>query len=185
MKKIKILILFIGAVLLFNSSAAIVIGNPTGSVTMVEVMSYSCEHCHNMWPIVDGIQKLNPKLKIKLYPIATDQASLEAVTAAYALAKQNTDLFIDLHHFLLTKDRTNSEIRSFLKNLPINQKMLSQDQHEKWVLKELLLGANLLSVYQSGTPLFLIYPTNNPEFIVVLRGEVSYEQLQNAIKEVS
>lgn len=183
MKNIKLIICILLSFIIAPVQAAIILGNAKGSVTLVEVMSYSCAHCRAMAPIIESIEQKNPQLKIKLIPITSDENGLIATTSSYALAKQNLSLFKQYHHKLLTESLSTLQIENYLKSLPINHAQFEQDRHANWVLKEILLGINLLTVYQSGTPLFIVYPSNDPEYLQVFRGEVSIEQLQQAIKE--
>ena len=56
--------------------------------------------------------------------------------------------------------------------------------HTLWVRDDIMQGLNLLNVYQSGTPLLIIYATDNPEKRRIFRGEASLAQLKQAIMDV-
>ena len=51
-------------------NASIIMGNPKGNVTLVEVMSYQCIHCHNMQFVLETLQTETPALKMKIFPVA-------------------------------------------------------------------------------------------------------------------
>jgi len=56
--------------------------------------------------------------------------------------------------------------------------------HSLWLRDDIMQGLNLLNVYQSGTPLLIIYATSDPEKLRIFRGEASLAQLKQAIMEV-
>ena len=165
-------------------NASIIMGNPKGNVTLVEVMSYQCIHCHNMQFVLETLQTETPALKMKIFPVANDQLSLLQATSSLALAKQNITWFEAYHRALLERAFTETQTYEYLKTLPIDHKLLEEDMHTLWVRDDIMQGLNLLNVYQSGTPLLIIYATDNPEKRRIFRGEASLAQLKQAIMDV-
>jgi protein-disulfide isomerase len=66
-----------------------VLGNPTGSVTLVEFTDYACGYCRHSVGDINTLIAANPDLKVVIreYPILT-QASVDAAQMALAAAEQ-------------------------------------------------------------------------------------------------
>jgi len=66
-----------------------VLGNPTGSVTLVEFSDYACTYCRQSVANVDALIAANPDLKVVMreYPILHPE-SVEAARMALAAAQQ-------------------------------------------------------------------------------------------------
>lgn len=66
-----------------------VLGNPSGSVTLVEFSDYACSYCRQSLANVEALVASNPELKVVVreYPILAPE-SLEAARMALAAAQQ-------------------------------------------------------------------------------------------------
>jgi protein-disulfide isomerase len=66
-----------------------VLGNPSGSVTLVEFSDYACSYCRQSMADVDALIAANPDLKVVIreYPILRPE-SVEAARMALAAAQQ-------------------------------------------------------------------------------------------------
>jgi protein-disulfide isomerase len=66
-----------------------VLGNPSGSVTLVEFTDYACTYCRQSVAEVDALVAANPDLKVVMreYPILTSE-SVDAARMALAAAQQ-------------------------------------------------------------------------------------------------
>jgi len=75
---------------LFNSPHQVVLGNPQGSVTVVEFFDYNCGYCKRALPDMLTLLKDDPKLKIVLkeFPIL-GPGSAEAARVAIAVRMQD------------------------------------------------------------------------------------------------
>jgi protein-disulfide isomerase len=89
---------------LFNSPHQVVLGNPQGSVTMVEFFDYNCGYCKRALPDMVDLLKTNPNLKfvLKEFPVL-GQGSVEAAHVAVAVRMQDTSgkKYIEFHQKLL------------------------------------------------------------------------------------
>ena len=62
---LKVFILFVSLVMTsMDCDAAVVVGNPRGEITLVEIFDYQCPHCRDMWPIINLLIKRNPDLRV-------------------------------------------------------------------------------------------------------------------------
>ncbi len=66
-----------------------VLGNPAGTVTLVEFSDYACTYCRQSLPEVDALIAANPDLKVVIreYPILMPE-SIDAARMALAAAQQ-------------------------------------------------------------------------------------------------
>lgn len=168
-----------------TSLAAIVVGNPQGQITITEVLDYQCIHCHNMQPFMTWLTAHHQAVKLRLIPVATiNQASLVAAASSYVVAK-NTHEFLPYHARLMSQAMSITEIMAALKETEADATHLQAQMHQAWIMREMQEGLSLLSQYHSGTPLLLVYPTNNPSKTIVFRGEPKPQMIIQAIKEVS
>lgn len=165
--------------------AAIVVDNPQGAVTLTEVLDYQCGHCHRMQSLIDWLMVHDKNLKIRIIPVAIiNKTSLVEATSSYVMAK-NTPDFLKYHEFLMSRAVGAKGVRVALNDLHVDTKKFRSQMHQPWVLSEMERGLALLKEYRSGTPLILIYPTDNPSRKYVFRGETDPRVIIRAIQEVS
>lgn len=164
--------------------AAILVANPSGNVTLLEVMDYQCPHCQHMLGVINNLAKNNPSLKVRLIPVAIEnKTSLLEASAIYVLAEKSRYFKMTNDYFLKHKlDRRG--VVAFLKGLPINQNKLFTQMHQKWILNEIESGLALLKHFKSGTPLILIYQTQGAKQLQIFRGEAKEALLQKAIETI-
>ncbi len=164
---------------------AIVIGNLQGTVTLTEVIDYQCEYCHRMQSLINWLMVHNKNLKIRLIPVAIiNKNSLLEATSSYVIAK-NTDDFLRYHKFIMSRTIDAKGITAILNRLHLGTKTFRAKRHQAWVFNEIKSGLALLKQYHSGTPLILIYSSNNPSKKVVFRGETDLRAIIQAIQEAS
>jgi protein-disulfide isomerase len=89
---------------LFNSSRQVVLGNPSGDVTMVEFFDYNCGFCKRALPDMLSLLKDDPKLKVilKEFPVL-GPGSVEAAKVAVAVRMQDKagKKYLEFHQKLL------------------------------------------------------------------------------------
>lgn len=74
---------------LYNNAADGVIGNPEGTVTLVEFFDFSCGYCHRIYPVLKNVVAANPDLKLVAKPMAfLSPMSRYAAKAALAAKEQ-------------------------------------------------------------------------------------------------
>ncbi len=86
--------------------AGAVLGNPRGTVTLVEFSDYACPYCRMSIPDLKAVIAANPDLKVVLResPILGD-GSVAAARMALAAAEQGR--FEQFHYAMFAKDRPN------------------------------------------------------------------------------
>ena len=70
---------------LYHNAADGFIGNPDGSVVLVEFFDFSCGYCHRVYPVLKNVVAKNPELKIVTKPLAF-LSPMSAYAAKAALA---------------------------------------------------------------------------------------------------
>lgn len=86
--------------------AGAVLGNPQGTVTLVEFSDYACPFCRASLADLEKLIAANPDLKVVIRetPILSE-ASADAARMALAAAEQG--LFEPFHHAMFARDRPN------------------------------------------------------------------------------
>lgn len=174
---------------IFNDSLTVT-GNPKGNVTLVEFFDYQCIHCKKMAPVISGLIKQNPNLRViyKEFPIFGKSSEL-ASRATLAAAMQGK--YVALHDALLKQEgRLNDDlIMSAAKSAGLNVEKLKTDMNSKTVTDALEATRQLAEqLHLMGTPAFIIVSTpdgkvkqgDTPTFIP---GAASEESLQEIIKK--
>jgi protein-disulfide isomerase len=88
---------------LYDAPANVVLGNPKGSVTIVEFFDYNCGYCKRAFPDMVALLGSNPDLRfiLKEFPVLGD-GSREAALVAAALHRVAPMRYQDFHKRLIT-----------------------------------------------------------------------------------
>lgn len=174
---------------LFQHSGAPVAGNPDGKITLVEFFDYNCQHCMNMAPIVDGLIKTNPDLRVVFidYPVLGQSSEL---AARAALAAERQGKYLEFNQALLLSGRELSEntVLQTAKILGLNVDRLDKDMASSAVAQQLQSNYSFAQQFNiNGTPAFVVGRTDatNPKEVTVIYGEASRGELENAIQKNS
>ncbi|MBA2709280.1 MAG: DsbA family protein [Tatlockia sp.] len=164
-----------------------VAGNPKGNVTLVEFFDYQCIHCKKMEPVISGLIKRNPNLRViyKEFPIFGESSEL-ASKAALAAAMQGK--YAAMHAALFNQEgRLNEElIMKAAKTAGLDLAKLKTDMNSKTVTDALSLNRELAEkLHLMGTPAFIVSGTNQgkikqgstPTFIPGAASEKSLEEM--------
>lgn len=168
----------------FTSCAAVIEGNPNGKVTMIEVFDYQCIYCHKAYPKILKLMDKNPDLKVRLMPVAIlNSLSLYEAAAAIASAQYQSKFQAFTDMAMMSEPLNKNEIASSLNSLHLNSPAFIRQMHSQSVETQLMQGLQFLRLEHASTPLFIIYPTNNPKISAVLKGDQKLSTLQKAISE--
>lgn len=166
---------------IFNSPNDAVLGNPKGSVTLVEFFDYNCGYCKKSYPDLENLIKSDPKLRvvIKDFPILGPD-SVKAHIVARAVMKIMPEKYAEFHKELLTiPGRSNEEkaIKIAVKLGVDEQKLRSTMQDESLQQAFVDNGQLAYALGINGTPSYIL--GNN-----VLVGAVGENILKAKIAEL-
>ena len=144
--------------LLENDPNAPVIGNPDGSVTVVEFFDYNCPYCRNAKVELDSLTSADPDVRVVLreWPVL-GEGSVFAARAALAAREQGK--YEEFHNALMTM-QGRAEEQSVLRvaasvGLDVDQLRLDMDAPE--ITEHLQVSSGLgRALGFTGTPSFVI-----------------------------
>lgn len=166
---------------IFNSPNDAVLGNPKGSVTLVEFFDYNCGYCKKSYPDLENLIKSDPKLRvvIKDFPILGPD-SVKAHIVARAVMKIMPEKYAEFHkELLIIPGRSNEEkaIKIAVKLGVDEQKLRSTMQDESLQQAFVDNGQLAYALGINGTPSYIL--GNN-----VLVGAVGENILKAKIAEL-
>ncbi|MDJ1407372.1 MAG: DsbA family protein [Candidatus Midichloria sp.] len=154
------------------------IGNPKGSIKIVEFFDYACSFCRKMLPIQQKIlaEYPNTQLVLKELPIMGDW-SVQASKAALAVTIVDNSKYEDFHNKLLNlEDRTEASIMQTAADIGLDVTKL-KDMMQKLEIED-IIQANLklaADLKIRGTPAYII----NDD---ILPGALSYAEIKSALE---
>lgn len=184
MQKIVIKVIICAALTLFsiNSMAAIVVGNPNGTIELTEIYDYQCPHCRLLTESIDRLIVSHPELKVKLLPVAIMNKK-SVMQAAYAVSRayyhqdfegthndfmnENFSSMETIHHYIETKNSSANVLKEMNSN-KVKETILEGNQLMK-----------TLNLYE--TPILIIQPLSHSQQPIMLVGEHSFEKLDGII----
>jgi protein-disulfide isomerase len=174
---------------LFNSNRQVVLGNPSGDVTMVEFFDYNCGFCKRAMADMLDLLKNDPKLRVilKEFPVL-GPGSVEAAKVAVAVRMQdkNGKKYLDFHQKLLGGRGQADKARALAvaKEVGFDMKRVEADmdsEEAKASLEESLKLGETLGL--NGTPSYVV----GSDVVVgavgldALRGKVSTARCGKAV----
>ncbi len=154
-----------------------VLGNPQGSITLVEFADYACGYCRQSLADVNALVAANSDLKVVIreYPILS-AGSADAARMALAAADQGR--FEAFHNAMYAQDGVDAaSIEAAATaagvDLAAAQTAIAAGQYESQLQNNVFLGQTMRL---SGTPAFIVGDR-------VLNGAVGAEQIGDAIAE--
>jgi len=147
---------------LFYSPGSPVLGNPKGSVTLVEFFDYQCPYCKRVTPMLTKLISTNPNLRVVLkeFPIFGETSDY-ASRAALAALLQNK--YLPMHNALMQIKghfSNTEQILAAAKAAGLDVDKLQKDMAKPEVFQELKTNmalANALGI--NATPAFIIAKT--------------------------
>lgn len=174
---------------LFHQQNDPVIGNPHGTVTVVEFFDYQCPHCVDMAPVLSEIIKANANVRVvfKEFPI---RGPISDFAARAALAANKQGKYYEFSHALLTTGQalTEDSIYQTAQKVGLDLDKLKKDMNDASVTDQLKMNLKLgqdLKLF--GTPAFFIGKTDAKEANAInyVPGQMSQVQLQEAIDKAT
>lgn len=167
---------------LVNSPHGVVVGNPSGDVTMVEFFDYNCGYCRKALTDIQALIKSDPKLRVVLkdFPVLGAE-SLEASKLSLAAKQQlKGDKLFEFHVKMLeSKGRVNTErALAVAKEMGLDVAKLQRDAQGPEVKAALAENVGLGDkLGLSGTPAFVIGDE-------IIAGAVGVEPIRKTIADV-
>lgn len=178
---------------LFNAPGSPVVGNPKGTVTLLEFFDYQCPYCKRISPGINQLISDNKNLRVvyKELPIF-GESSMFAAQAALASQAQNK--YLPFHNALMaTKPPfTSQQILDVAKSVGIDVNKLQADMKNKNIIDEIKSNIALANEMQlAGTPAFIIANVKingtqvaKPVKSLFIPGAIDADNLEQAIKQV-
>jgi len=163
---------------LYRAKGDLVVGNPDGSIVMVEFFDYNCGYCKRALPDVLQLIDASKDVKIimKEWPIL-GAGSLYAARAALASHQQGK--YWEFHLALMSERRVDeAKVLEVAERLGLDMKKLKADMNSAEVINTIKINsatADKLGI--QGTPAFIIGEQLFP-------GAVGYAKLTEAIDKV-
>ncbi len=151
---------------LTNTEDTVVIGNPTGDITIVEFFDYNCPYCKTAAKDLQDLIKSDENIKFipREWPILNNNSIIAAKAALASIAQGKYKEY----HWRLMKEGSLTETKIFeiAKNLEIDIASLKKDMESEFVINHIAKSTALARrIGFSGTPLFIIEGKFFPGFI--------------------
>lgn len=146
---------------LFQQADDPVVGNPKGSLTIVEFSDYNCGYCKHSAPIISELLKKDTDIRYiyKEFPILTD-TSVYAAKAALAVNMIYPTRYAAFHDALMSHSgalATNADVAAIAKKQGLDWKVISAKLDDSKITEKLKANQNLAqSLNITGTPAFVI-----------------------------
>ena len=167
--------------LIFDSANQAVLGNPKGTVTLVEFFDYNCPYCRRAVPDMTALIESNPDLRmvLKEFPILSE-GSVAAARVAIAIQKIAPAKYLAFHDGLMSRPGQADEQSALdvAGKLGLDVDALKAAAAASDVtdnLKEVHQLAQLLGI--NGTPAYVIGKE-------VIAGAAGYDALQAKVAAV-
>lgn len=144
---------------IYNDPANIVLGNPEGDVTLVEMFDYNCGYCRQVLPDVMALIEEDPGLRVilKEFPILS-QGSVDAARVGFLVNRQDVD-YAQFHTALFSARGavTGETALAAAESLGLSRVMIELDMNTDEVTAAIQRNYTLAQgLGISGTPTFII-----------------------------
>ena len=164
--------------LLENSETQIVLGNPEGSVTLVEFFDYNCGYCKRALGDMLDLMAEDPDLRVvmKEFPVL-GPGSLEAARVSMALTLAEPDKYLAFHERLLSAEEPAGEDTALAaaEAVGADMDMLRLRLEDPAVLEAIRESYSLADALGlNGTPSYVVGDS-------VIVGAQGYDTLKDAV----
>ncbi|MGV3650441.1 MAG: DsbA family protein [Devosia sp.] len=166
---------------IYSDPANIVLGNPEGDVTLVELFDYNCSFCRNALPDLAELLESDPGLKVVLkeFPILSRE-SVEAARVALVVAGKDDIDYWAFHEALFTSrgqvsGQTALAAAQQLGLSPVSVELDMQSQPVTDALTRTVALARQLNI--TGTPTYILGDE-------IIPGAVGIETLREKIANI-
>ena len=162
---------------IYDDPGHVVLGNPNGDVTLVEMFDYNCGYCRQALPDIATLLDEDPNLRVilKEFPILS-QGSVEAARVAVQVSEANVDYWTFFQTLFTTPGKVDKasalKAASDLGLNPITLEMGMNTPNVSGVIEKSYKIADELKI--TGTPTFIIGDE-------IIPGAVGIDQLRSRI----
>ena len=177
---------------LFHLGTDPVVGNPKGKITIVEFFDYQCPHCVDMAPVIDGIIKSNPDVRIVLkdFPI---RGPMSVTAAKASLAANMQGKYWEFYQVVMKNAAglTEDKLYGYAKGVGLNVDKLKADMNSPAVDAQIKGTYKLAQDLQlMGTPALFIAKTDLPKdanvnAIAFVPGQIDQKNLQGMLDKTA
>ena len=157
---------------------AAVVGNPNGSITLVEFFDFSCGFCHRLFPELNEVMANNKDVKFVFKPMAF-VAPYSDLAARAALAADKQGKFVEMHNALFTVEGPLDEakVKELAEKIGLDADKLLADAESEEVKAIMAANDNLAGNIQvGGVPTLIL----NGELLQTIDGDT----IQSRIDEL-
>jgi protein-disulfide isomerase len=162
---------------IFDDPDHIVIGNPNGDVTLVEMFDYNCSYCRGALPDLATLIAEDPNLKVVLkeFPILS-QESVDAARVGVLVSQQPVDYWTFHQRLFTSRGQVTGQVAlDAARDLGLNPITLQLDMQSQDVTDVIQKSYDIAKELNiTGTPTYIIGDTMIP-------GAVPIDQLREAI----
>lgn len=162
---------------LFSDTAAPILGNPNGDVTLVEFMDYNCHYCKVAFPTVNALIEKDKNLRVVIrdFPILGPTSD---TAAKWALAAHKQKKYAAFHRAMLENKTpiTDALLEKVARDIGMDLAQAKRDAQSADTLLQIERNRGLASnLGLSGTPAFVIDDGS------VVFGAYTQEELEKMI----
>ena len=167
---------------IYNSPDGFVVGNPKGSITIVEFFDYNCGYCKRALDDLDRLMKDNKDLRVILrdFPILSPNSVQASIIAIAAHEQFPGEKFWEFHRKLLATKGTvgKDQALDVAKSMGADMDKLAKDAAKPEV-KAAIRGSDEVAkgLSLNGTPSYILGDD-------VLIGAVGYDEINTKIGNV-
>jgi len=166
--------------------AAIIAGNPKGTITLVEFFDYQCPHCHVMANVINRLIVNNPDLRViyRIVPVINPNSKWQA---QMVLAACNQTACEPFHQALMSLpiNITLNQVINMASAMGLNIKQLQEDAQSPSVMFQIKQNITAFNaMHNAGVPVLLLGRTSatRPQFHLL--GEIPESVLQQDIDQL-
>lgn len=162
---------------IFEDPDQVVIGNPNGDVTLVELFDYNCGYCRQALPDLATLIAEDPNLRVVLkeFPILS-QESVDAARIAVAVSRTDVDYWAFHQAMFTSRGKVTAETAlAEAEKLGLNRVTLALEAQSDATSREIQKSYEIAKQLNiTGTPTFIIGDEMIP-------GAIGIEELRNRI----
>lgn len=162
-----------------NDANAPVLGNPDGSITVVEFFDYNCPYCKRAMEPLKKLLAADGRVRLvyREWPILGQDSLL---AAQLALAAREQGAYEEMHWKLMSSERANREnALTAARELGLDIEKLQKDMESPEIIKHIQKSMELADAFGiRGTPAFIIGDNLAPGFIPL-------ERLQDMVNQAA